>query len=148
MPLSSAVRILVIFLLLLLTFAGPVASVTSVATLAPGPGFWEGLLHGFLSLLKLMARPFVDVAIVDAGNRLFSYDIGFYVGVLLFAGVGAAAAASSPDTDQLETEIPRAAAAAVRTCRDAADPDPITRTSWRADASLSSVSSDRVLTGE
>ena len=97
MPLSSAVRILVIFLLLLLTFAGPVASVTS-ATLAPGPGFWEGLLDGFLSLLKLLASPFVNVVVVDAGDHLFSYDVGFYVGVLLFAGAGAAAAASSPET--------------------------------------------------
>ena len=77
MPLSSAVRILVIFLLLLLAFAGPVASVT-LATLAPGLGFWEGgLLHGFLSLPKLLASPFVDVVGADAGDHLFSYDVGF-----------------------------------------------------------------------
>lgn len=90
MPSAPAVRIFVICLLLLLTFAGPAASVTSVAMPSGDPGFWEGLVDGFLSLPKLSLSFFLDVVLVDPGSRLLSYDIGFYLGALLFAGGGAA----------------------------------------------------------
>ncbi len=92
-------RVLMIFLALVLALESPLASATAEIPLSDGPGFWTGLLHGFLSLLKLLISPFVEVTLVDSGAHLFSYDIGFFVGVLLFAGTGAAAAASNPNTD-------------------------------------------------
>jgi hypothetical protein len=98
MPLAPAARILVIFLLLLSAFSEPSASVSSVAVASAAPGFWEGLVHGLLSVPKLLASPFLEVVLVSPGRHLLSYDIGFYAGVLLFAGGGAALAASTPTT--------------------------------------------------
>lgn len=105
MPLASAARILVAFLLLLLAFTRPVESVQSVAALAAAPGFWDGLVDGFLSLPRLLASLAVDVTLVDPGVHLMSYDIGFYIGVLLLAGAGAAAASSTPETFGLNTKL-------------------------------------------
>ena len=98
MPLASAERVLMIFLALLLALAAPLASATAKFPLPDGLGFWEGLLHGFLSLPKLLISPFVEVTLIDSGEHLLSYDIGFFVGVLLFACAGAAAASSTPST--------------------------------------------------
>ena len=89
-----------ICLLLLSVISEPSASETSVAVASAAPGFWEGLMHGLLSLPKLLVSPFLDVVLVDPGSHLHSYDIGLYAGVLLFAGGGAALAASTPTTDQ------------------------------------------------
>jgi hypothetical protein len=97
MPVAPAVRVLMIFLALL-ALESPLAPATAEIPFSDGPGFWEGLLHGFLSLPKLLISPFVEVTLVDSGAHLFSYDIGFFVGVLLFASAGAAAAASTPNT--------------------------------------------------
>jgi hydrogenase/urease accessory protein HupE len=105
MPLASAARVLVVFLLLLLAFTRPVESVQSVAALASTSGFWDGLVDGFLSLPRLLASLAVDVNLVEPGAHLLSYDIGFYVGVLLLAGVGAAAASSTPETFGLNTRL-------------------------------------------
>lgn len=97
MNLSSAVRILIVFLLLLVVFSGPAASITSGTAYPSELGFWEGLLHGFSSLPKLIVSPFVDV-VIHAGQSSLTYDMGYYVGVLLFAGAGQAAAASTSVT--------------------------------------------------
>jgi hypothetical protein len=104
MPLASAGRILVIFLLFL-TLVDPVVSVTLGATLVPVPGFWAGLMDGFMSLPKLLVSPFVDVVLVDPGAHPLVYDIGFYAGVLLFAGAGAAAASSTTEPNGLAKNV-------------------------------------------
>jgi hypothetical protein len=96
---------LVILLLLLLAFTRSSESVASAAALATAPGFWDGLIDGFLSLPRLLASLVVDVTLVDPGAHLMSYDIGFYAGVLLLAGVGAAAAASTPETFGLKLKM-------------------------------------------
>ena len=103
MPLAPAARILVIGLLLLSAFSGPgssLAPLASVAVDSTAPGFWEGLVHGLLSLPKLLVSPFLDVVLVSPGSHPPRYDIGFNAGVLLFASGGAALAASTPTTDQ------------------------------------------------
>jgi hypothetical protein len=71
-------------------FAGPALAADAA------PGFWMGFLDGFLSLLKLLLSPFVDVAIVTDDFGPWVYTIGYYAGVLSFAG-SAGAAASSTD---------------------------------------------------
>ena len=105
MPLASAARVLVVFLLLLIAFSRPVESVTSTAALASAPGFWDGLVDGFMSLPRLLASLVVDVSLVEPGAHLLSYDIGFYVGVLLLTGAGAAAASSTPETFGLNVKV-------------------------------------------
>jgi len=64
-------------------------------TAAYAPGFWAGFVDGFMALLKLLASPLIQVALVDAGAHALAYDIGYYGGVLTFAASAAAAASST-----------------------------------------------------
>ena len=59
------------------------------------PGFWSGFLVGFLSLLKLVVSRLIDVTIVSESFGPWAYSIGYYLGVLSFAGAAGAVAASS-----------------------------------------------------
>jgi hypothetical protein len=58
------------------------------------PGFWAGYLDGFLSVLKMIVSPFLDVAIVSAEFGPLAYTLGFYSGLLSFAGVAGALVAA------------------------------------------------------
>ena len=55
---------------------------------APLPGFFLGLLHGYISLFSLIASLFVYVRIYEYPNNGFFYDFGFIIGVLAFYGSG------------------------------------------------------------
>ena len=55
---------------------------------APLPGFFLGLLHGYISLFSLIASLFVDVRIYEFPNNGFFYDLGFIIGVFAFYGSG------------------------------------------------------------
>ena len=55
---------------------------------APLPGFFLGLLHGYISLFSLIASLFVDVRIYEYPNNGFFYDFGFVIGALAFYGSG------------------------------------------------------------
>lgn len=105
MPLASAARALILFLLLLLAFTGPVESVTPAAALASSAGFWDGLIDGFMSLPRLLANLVIDVPLIEPGAHLMSYDLGFYAGVLLLTGAGAAAASSTPESFGLHPRV-------------------------------------------
>ena len=75
-------------------FAGP-----AFAAGAP-PGFWSGMLDGFLSLPKLVVSPLVEVTIVSKDFGPWPYAVGYYLGVLSFAGgAGAVAASGEPSAD-------------------------------------------------
>lgn len=64
------------------------------------PGFWSGFLDGFLSLLKLIVSPLFDVTIVSEHFGPWAYSLGYYLGVLTFAGTaGALAASAEPSAD-------------------------------------------------
>jgi hypothetical protein len=54
----------------------------------PLPGFFLGLLHGYISLFSLIAALFVEVRIYAFPNNGFFYDFGFIIGVLGFYGSG------------------------------------------------------------
>lgn len=74
-------------------FAGPALAADAV------PGFWTGFLDGSLSLLKLLASPFLDVRLVNDGFGPWVYAIGYYAGVLTFvsaAGLAASSAEAEP----------------------------------------------------
>ncbi len=58
---------------------------------APGsdlPGFFLGLVHGYISLFSLIASLFVDVRIYAYPNSGWWYDLGFILGVMAFYGSG------------------------------------------------------------
>lgn len=55
---------------------------------APLPGFFLGLLHGYISLFSLIASLFFQVRIYEFPNNGFFYDFGFIIGVLAFYGSG------------------------------------------------------------
>jgi len=64
---------------------------TSAVAAAPSSlGFWAGLGDGFLSLVKLLANLIVNVQLFDREARNLSYDVGFFLGVLGFAGLAGA----------------------------------------------------------
>lgn len=69
-------------------FAGPALAADAL------PGFWTGFLDGFLSLLKLLASPFMDVVVVTKDFGPWDYAIGYYGGVLAFASAAGMAASS------------------------------------------------------
>ncbi len=56
----------------------------------PGaPGFFSGLLHGFLILVSLVGSIFTDVRVYAFPNSGFFYDLGFFIGATGFLGGGA-----------------------------------------------------------
>jgi hypothetical protein len=52
------------------------------------PGFFSGLLHGFLVLFSLVASIFTDARIYAFPNSGFWYDAGFFLGASAFLGGG------------------------------------------------------------
>jgi hypothetical protein len=59
------------------------------------PGFWLGLLHGFLILFSLIGSLFTDVRIYAFPNSGGWYDFGFCLGALLFVGSGGGGGAAA-----------------------------------------------------
>ena len=82
-------------LLLMLTFAG--LAVAGCATQphpnsAHLPGFFYGVLHGFIMLFSLVASLFTDVRIYSFPNAGRWYDFGYIIGAMMFFGGGGGAA--------------------------------------------------------
>ena len=63
----------------------------SAATVAPqAPGFWWGLLHGFIFPFAFIGSLFSDqIAVYAVPNSGTWYDFGFFVGVIILGGGGA-----------------------------------------------------------
>lgn len=56
---------------------------------AIAPGFWSGLLHGFISPFALIAELFTDVRVYAFPNGGGWYDLGFVLGAAaVFSGGG------------------------------------------------------------
>jgi len=56
------------------------------------PGFWSGLLHGFIMLFSFIGSLFTDHAIYAFPNSGGWYNFGFLLGVMIFFGGGGAGA--------------------------------------------------------
>jgi hypothetical protein len=56
------------------------------------PGFWSGLVHGFLILFSLIGSLFTDVRVYAFPNSGFWYDLGYLIGASAFLGSGGGAA--------------------------------------------------------
>ncbi len=56
------------------------------------PGFFSGLLHGFLILFSFVGSLFTDVRIYSFPNSGGWYDFGYLIGASMFLGGGGASA--------------------------------------------------------
>ncbi|MGA7341341.1 MAG: hypothetical protein WBX18_12120 [Terracidiphilus sp.] len=54
------------------------------------PGFFSGLLHGFLIMFSFVGSFFVDVRIYTFPNAGRWYDFGYIIGAAMFLGGGGA----------------------------------------------------------
>jgi hypothetical protein len=59
------------------------------------PGFWSGLLHGFLILFSFIGSLFTDVRIYAFPNSGGWYDFGYLIGASVFRGGGGASSTLS-----------------------------------------------------
>lgn len=62
----------------------------SVSEIIDPPGFFKGLLHGFIVLFSFAASLFTDYKIYAFPNAGGWYDFGFLLGVMFFFGGGGA----------------------------------------------------------
>jgi hypothetical protein len=56
------------------------------------PGFFSGLLHGFLILFSFVGSLFMDFRIYNFPNSGVWYDFGYVIGASLFLGGSGSAA--------------------------------------------------------
>lgn len=59
------------------------------------PGFFTGLLHGFLMLFSLIGSLFTDIRVYAFPNSGGWYDLGYVLGASMFWGGGGAGAKAS-----------------------------------------------------
>lgn len=64
----------------------------SVSQVLDPPGFFKGLLHGFIVLFSFVASLFTDYKIYAFPNSGGWYDFGFLLGIMMFFGGGGAGA--------------------------------------------------------
>ena len=82
--------ILVSLVALVLFMAG--CATQSMNEIANPPGFFKGMLHGFILLFSFIASLFTDYEIYAFPNSGGWYDFGFLLGILFFFGGGGAGA--------------------------------------------------------
>lgn len=75
-------------LTLIVLFAG--CATQSAAPVQDPPGFWYGLLHGFIIFFSFIISLFTDYEIYAFPNSGFWYNLGFLLGVMIFFGGGGA----------------------------------------------------------
>ena len=81
-------RILLIVLVSVLFVYG--CATQSVTDIGHSPGFFHGLLHGFIILFSFIISLFTDYRIYAFPNAGGWYDFGFLLGVMFFFGGGGA----------------------------------------------------------
>ena len=66
------------------------AQQASTAVAPQAPGFWWGLLHGFIFPFAFIGSLFSDkIAVYAVPNTGTWYDFGFFVGIIVLGGGGA-----------------------------------------------------------
>ena len=80
------------FLLLAIIILLAGCATQSVTNLQDPPGFWHGLLHGFIILFSFIISLFTDYEIYAFPNTGGWYNFGFLLGVMIFFGGGGAGA--------------------------------------------------------
>jgi hypothetical protein len=82
-------------LIYLLFFTGILIFISGCAIHSPDhaldpPGFFKGLIHGFILLFSFIASLFTEYEIYAFPNSGGWYDFGFLLGVMIFFGGGGA----------------------------------------------------------
>ena len=80
------------FLLLVIIVLLAGCATQSVTNLQDPPGFWHGLLHGFIILFSFIISLFTDYEIYAFPNTGGWYNFGFLLGVMILFGGGGAGA--------------------------------------------------------
>lgn len=62
----------------------------SMELVSDPPGFFKGLIHGFIVLFSFVASLFTDYKIYAFPNAGGWYDFGFLLGIMIFFGGGGA----------------------------------------------------------
>ena len=78
------IRLLMALLLLIVFLSG--CATQSTSNLQDPPGFWHGLLHGFLILFSFIGSLFTDYEIYAFPNSGGWYNFGFLLGAMIFLG--------------------------------------------------------------
>lgn len=93
---KNKLRPIFLFLSLLgITFFLAGCATQSCETPASIPGFWKGLLHGFIIFFSFIGSLFTDWTIYAYPNKGPWYDLGFMIGAsIFFGGSGGAAGAN------------------------------------------------------
>jgi hypothetical protein len=81
--------IYLLFFTALLIFISGCATQSPEQVLNP-PGFFKGLIHGFILLFSFIASLFTEYKIYALPNAGGWYDFGFLLGVMIFFGGGGA----------------------------------------------------------
>jgi hypothetical protein len=87
---KKPIVIFVVLLALVLFLTG--CATQSMNEIANPPGFFKGLLHGFILLFSFIASLFTDYEIYAFPNSGGWYDFGFLLGIMFFFGGGGAGA--------------------------------------------------------
>jgi hypothetical protein len=87
---SKQARVLIVLCLGAILVQGCATQPTTGGSGAPG--FFFGLLHGFLILFGFIASLFTDYRIYEFPNSGFWYDFGYLLGAMSFLGGGGAGA--------------------------------------------------------
>ena len=85
-------RVTILMTLCLIALIGCAHQPSSVAF--DSPGFFIGLLHGFIMLFSLVGSLFMDIRVYAFPNSGGLYDFGFVLGAMMFFGGGGASASS------------------------------------------------------
>lgn len=83
---------LLVLLLVIIIFISGCATQSVEVVPANPPGFFMGLLHGFILVFSFIASLFTDYRIYAFPNAGGWYDFGFLLGVMFFFGGGGAGA--------------------------------------------------------
>jgi hypothetical protein len=83
-------RLLCVLLLVVIALAG--CAHQPPPTAYDPPGFFSGLLHGFLIFFSFLGSIVLDIRIYAFPNTGFFYDLGFLIGAAMFLGGGGAGA--------------------------------------------------------
>jgi hypothetical protein len=77
------------FLAVVLAVALTACAKQPVVSAYDPPGFWAGLLHGFLIMFALIGSLFTDSRIYAFPNSGGWYDFGYFLGAASFLGASA-----------------------------------------------------------
>lgn len=87
---KKRILLLILPVISFLTFIG--CATQSAGGTSNPPGFWHGLLHGFILLFSFIASLFTHYTIYAFPNTGGWYNFGFLLGVMIFFGGGGAGA--------------------------------------------------------